>query len=200
MGSRVSARGLAWDVLEVAPLGAQTLLRLRCTDGDLDGPGMGHPASGRTGRNGCARNFGRMHRDRWLRGGCYHQACLLEQVLGPDGHAVGGARSGPDRALPARSVDARTGIAATAPAARRRRGSGQDDRGGADRLRADRTQTGASCADRRACGTAARAMDAGNAPALRLALHRHYRCRVIAAATAQGWSWAAIRSTRSRSA
>ena len=37
VGSRVSARGLAWDVMEVSPLGAQTLLRLRCTDGDLGG-------------------------------------------------------------------------------------------------------------------------------------------------------------------
>ena len=24
-----------------------------------------------------------MRRARWRRGGCYHQACLLEQVLGP---------------------------------------------------------------------------------------------------------------------
>src|SRR6476620_7268994 len=36
-GSRVSARGLAWDVTEVMPLGAQTLLRLRCVSGDLGG-------------------------------------------------------------------------------------------------------------------------------------------------------------------
>ena len=36
-GSRVSARGLAWDVMEVVPLGAQTLLRLRCAAGDMSG-------------------------------------------------------------------------------------------------------------------------------------------------------------------
>ena len=37
VGNRVRARGLAWDVIEVAPLGAQTLLRLRCAAGDLGG-------------------------------------------------------------------------------------------------------------------------------------------------------------------
>ena len=37
VGNRVSVRGLAWDVIEVAPLGAQTLLRLRCAGGDLGG-------------------------------------------------------------------------------------------------------------------------------------------------------------------
>jgi hypothetical protein len=30
VGSRVSVRGLTWDVTEIVPLGAQTLLRLRC--------------------------------------------------------------------------------------------------------------------------------------------------------------------------
>ncbi len=67
VGSRVSARGLAWDVLEMAPLGAQTLLRLRCTDGDLDGLEWDilHPAEPiEMG----VRNSGRMHRVRWRRG------------------------------------------------------------------------------------------------------------------------------------
>ena len=37
VGSRVNARGLACDVIEVAPLGTQLLLRLRCVTGDLAG-------------------------------------------------------------------------------------------------------------------------------------------------------------------
>ena len=82
VGSRVSARGLAWDVLEVAPLGAQTLLRLRCTDGDLVGLEWDilHPAE--------AVEMARLELRPDVPGPLaawrlYHQACLLEQVLGP---------------------------------------------------------------------------------------------------------------------
>ena len=36
-GSRVGARGLAWDVVEAQQLGAQQRLRLRCAAVDLRG-------------------------------------------------------------------------------------------------------------------------------------------------------------------
>ncbi len=82
VGSRVSARGLVWDVIEITPLGAQTLLRLRCSGGDLGGLEWDilHPAE----------PIELLHSE--LRPGApgplaawrlYHQACLLEQVLGP---------------------------------------------------------------------------------------------------------------------
>jgi superfamily II DNA or RNA helicase len=82
VGSRVSARGLVWEVIEITPLGAQTLLRLRCSGGDLGGLEWDilHPAE----------PIELLHSE--LRPGApgplaawrlYHQACLLEQVLGP---------------------------------------------------------------------------------------------------------------------
>lgn len=37
IGSRLRYRGLFWDVMDVEPSGAQTRLRLRCTQGDLTG-------------------------------------------------------------------------------------------------------------------------------------------------------------------
>ena len=37
VGNRVSARGLAWDVIGITQLGAQQLLRLRCESGDMRG-------------------------------------------------------------------------------------------------------------------------------------------------------------------
>jgi superfamily II DNA or RNA helicase len=81
-GSRVSARGLAWDVVDATPLGAQMLLRLRCIAGDLHGIEWNilHPAE----------RVERLYSE--LRPDCpgsleawrlYHQACLLEQILGP---------------------------------------------------------------------------------------------------------------------
>ena len=82
VGSRVSARGLAWDVLEVAPLGAQTLLRLRCTDGDLVGLEWDilHPAEAVEMARSELRPDVPGPLAAWQ---LYHQACLLEQVLGP---------------------------------------------------------------------------------------------------------------------
>lgn len=82
-GSRVSARGLTWDVQEVVQLGAQTLLRLRCAAGDLEGLEWDflHPAEAveptrselRPDQPGSLAGW-RLH----------HQACLLQQVLGPE--------------------------------------------------------------------------------------------------------------------
>jgi superfamily II DNA or RNA helicase len=83
VGARVSARGLAWDVLEVAPLGAQTLLRLRCAGGDLNGLEweLLHPAEPVALLRADLRPDAPGSLAGWR---LYHQACLLEQVLGPD--------------------------------------------------------------------------------------------------------------------
>jgi hypothetical protein len=82
VGSRVSARGLAWDVFEVAPLGAQTLLRLRCAGGDLAGLEWDvlHPAEPVELLRSDLRPDAPGPLDAWR---LHHQACLLEQVLGP---------------------------------------------------------------------------------------------------------------------
>ncbi len=82
VGSRVSARGLAWDVLEVAPLGAQTLLRLRCAGGDLGGLEWEilHPADPVELLRSELRPDVPGPPAAWR---LYHQAYLLEQVLGP---------------------------------------------------------------------------------------------------------------------
>ncbi len=81
-GSRVRARGLEWDVLEVELLGAQTLLRLRCVGGDLDGLRWNilHPAElvQPLRADLCPDRPGPF--TAWL---LHHQACLLQQVLGP---------------------------------------------------------------------------------------------------------------------
>ncbi|HTB46083.1 MAG TPA: helicase-related protein [Acetobacteraceae bacterium] len=82
-GGRVSARGLPWDLIEVAQAGAQQRLRLRCASGDLRGlewdilypneqvevvcPALRPDAPGPLAS-------WRLH----------HIACLLEQVPGPD--------------------------------------------------------------------------------------------------------------------
>src|SRR6516162_9611317 len=81
-GSRVSARGLAWDVIEVAPLGAQTLLRLRCAGGDLSGLEWDilHPAEPVELLRSELRPDTPGPLAAWR---LYHQACVLEQVLGP---------------------------------------------------------------------------------------------------------------------
>src|SRR3984957_2746642 len=88
VGSRVSARGLAWDVLEVAPLGAQTLLRLRCTDGDLGGLEWDilHPAETVEIVRSALRPDVPGPLAAWR---LYHQACLLEQVPGPEDLLLG---------------------------------------------------------------------------------------------------------------
>jgi superfamily II DNA or RNA helicase len=81
-GSRVGARGLAWDVIEVAQLGAQQLLHLRCATGDLRGLewDLLHPAE----RVELLRADLRPDAPGPLAAWRLHlQACLLEQVIGP---------------------------------------------------------------------------------------------------------------------
>jgi superfamily II DNA or RNA helicase len=82
VGSRVSARGLAWDVVEVAQLGAQQLLHLRCATGDLDGLEWDilHPAERVEILRAELRPEAPGLLAAWR---LHHQACLLEQVLGP---------------------------------------------------------------------------------------------------------------------
>jgi superfamily II DNA or RNA helicase len=83
VGSRVSARGLIWDVIEVVPLGGQTLLHLRCAGGDLDGLEWDflHPAEPARPLRYELQPAAPGPLAAWrLR----HQACLLEQVLGPE--------------------------------------------------------------------------------------------------------------------
>jgi hypothetical protein len=82
-GSRVSARGLPWDLVEVAQVGAQQRLRLRCVSGDLRGlewdvlypnePVQTLCSALRPEAPGPLASW-RLH----------HIACLLEQVPGPD--------------------------------------------------------------------------------------------------------------------
>src|SRR6185312_7769976 len=81
-GSRVSARGLAWDVMEVVPLGAQTLLRLRCAAGDMSGLEweLLHPAEPVDMLRAELRLDAPGSLTGWR---LHHQACVLDQVLGP---------------------------------------------------------------------------------------------------------------------
>ena len=81
-GCRVGARGLAWDVIEAAPLGAQTLLRLRCSGGDLAGLEWTvlHPAEAVELLRSELRPEAPGLLARWQ---LLHQAHLLDQVLGP---------------------------------------------------------------------------------------------------------------------
>ena len=83
VGSRVSARGLAWDVMEVTPVGAQTLLHLRCITGDLAGLEweLLHPAEQVQPLHAEFRPEAPGPLAAWR---LFHQACLLEQILGPD--------------------------------------------------------------------------------------------------------------------
>lgn len=83
-GNRVVARGLPWDLAEVAQVGAQQRLRLRCASGDLRGlewdilypnePVEILCLALRPEAPGPLASW-RLH----------HIACLLEQVPGPDG-------------------------------------------------------------------------------------------------------------------
>ena len=69
VGSRVNARGLACEVIEVSPLGTQLLLRLRCVTGDLAGLEWGilHPTEAVT----CSAPIcGPALQARWIAGGC----------------------------------------------------------------------------------------------------------------------------------
>jgi hypothetical protein len=82
VGSRVNARGLICDVIEVAPLGPQLLLRLRCVAGDLAGLEWGilHPTEVVTVLHSDLRPDAPGPLDHWR---LQHQAHLLDQVLGP---------------------------------------------------------------------------------------------------------------------
>ncbi len=82
VGSRVRTRGLIWDVIEVEPLGPQTLLRLRSVGGDLDGLEWNvlHPAEPVELLRSDLRPNAPGSLAAWR---VYHQACLLDQVLGP---------------------------------------------------------------------------------------------------------------------
>jgi hypothetical protein len=81
-GCRVGARGLAWDVVEVAQLGAQQLLHLRCPAGDLRGLEWDvlHPAEAVELLRADLRPDAPGPLAAWR---LHHQACLLEQILGP---------------------------------------------------------------------------------------------------------------------
>jgi len=82
VGSRVTARGLAWDVTETVPLGAQTLLRLRCAAGDLAALEWTilHPMEPVELLRAGLRPDAPGSLPAWR---LYHQACLLEQLPGP---------------------------------------------------------------------------------------------------------------------
>src|SRR4051794_26426472 len=82
VGSRVSARGLAWDVTEIVALGAQTLLRLRCAAGDMAALEWDilHPMEPVELLRADLRPDVPASLSVWR---LYHQACLLEQMPGP---------------------------------------------------------------------------------------------------------------------
>ncbi len=81
-GTQVGARGLAWEIVQVEPAGAQKRFRLRCIQGDLRGTELDllHPLEGITpvSTELDPKRAGRLRQ--WL---LYHQAFLLEQALGP---------------------------------------------------------------------------------------------------------------------
>ncbi len=87
VGDQVSARGLTWDVIEVVPLGAQTRLRLRCAAGDLGGLEWDilHPVETVVPVRTELRPDEPGRLSAWR---LYHQACLLDQVLGPGDQPV----------------------------------------------------------------------------------------------------------------
>ena len=82
-GSRVGARGLAWDVVEAQQLGAQQRLRLRCAGGDL--PGLEwdilYPNEQVESLHTALRPEAPGPLSAWR---LHHIACLLDQVPGPD--------------------------------------------------------------------------------------------------------------------
>src|SRR4029077_16598582 len=81
-GSRVGARGLAWDVVGGAQLGAQQLLHLRCARVNLHGLEWDilHPAERVEILRADLRPDAPGSLAAWR---LHQQACLLEQVLGP---------------------------------------------------------------------------------------------------------------------
>ena len=81
-GSRIAARGLAWDLLEVQQLGAQQRLRLRCAGGDLHGLewDLLYPNEPATPLQTALRPEAPGPLTVWR---LHHIACLLDQVPGP---------------------------------------------------------------------------------------------------------------------
>lgn len=81
-GASVRARGLEWEIVHIEPAGEQQRYRLRCTEGALRGRELDllHPFES---VEPIATAFDPAKAGRlapWL---LYHQAFLLEQVLGP---------------------------------------------------------------------------------------------------------------------
>ncbi len=82
VGSRVSARGLAWEVTEISLLGAQTMLHLRCAAGDMIGLEWDilHPTESVELLRTDLRPDAAGSLAAWR---LHHQACLLDQIPGP---------------------------------------------------------------------------------------------------------------------
>lgn len=82
-GTKVVARGLPWEVVDVESVGAQARYRLRCLQGVLLGQTLDLLAPFEQIQPVAAeldpKRAGRI--ERWL---LYHQAFLLDQALGPD--------------------------------------------------------------------------------------------------------------------
>jgi len=82
-GIRVAARGLPWDLVEVAQVGAQQRLRLRCASGDLRGLEWDilYPNEPVEILQSALRPEAPGPLAAWR---LHHIACLLDQVPGPD--------------------------------------------------------------------------------------------------------------------
>ncbi len=82
-GSRVGARGLPWDLVEIAQVGAQQRLRLRCAAGDLRGLEWDilYPNEPVEILRSALRPEAPGTLVSWR---LHHIACLLEQMPGPD--------------------------------------------------------------------------------------------------------------------
>ncbi|MBI3846553.1 MAG: DEAD/DEAH box helicase family protein [Planctomycetes bacterium] len=81
-GTRVRARGLEWEIVNVEPAGEQQRFRLRCAQGDLRGLEFDflHPFEP---IEPITREFDPVRADRLPAWRLYHQAFLLDQALGP---------------------------------------------------------------------------------------------------------------------
>src|SRR3974390_315648 len=90
-GSRVTARGLAWDVIEAEPCGGQQRLRLRCAVGDLRGLEWDilYPNEKVEIQHGGFRPHATGPLSTWR---LLHIACLLKQI--PGGSALLAAEPG----------------------------------------------------------------------------------------------------------
>ena len=81
-GTRIAARGLAWDLVEVQQLGAQHRLRMRCAGGDLHGLewDLLYPNEQATPLQTALRPDAPGPLTAWR---LHHIACLLDQVPSP---------------------------------------------------------------------------------------------------------------------